>query len=136
VLSELLWFDVVTKLDFLPAVLPAVRVAHPAALLSSAAMKNLIKAARDTYDHVILDLPPILPVADTKAVSPFVDSFIMVIEWGETRVSAVSDALNIAPLVAEKLHGAVLARARSGFFAQLPSRKLEELYSAVLSRWK
>jgi capsular exopolysaccharide synthesis family protein len=130
-LNELLWSDDVTKLDFLPAVLPAVRVAHPAALLSSAATKNLIKAARDTYDHVILDLPPILPVADTKAISPFVDSFIMVIEWGETRVSAVSDALNIAPLVAEKLLGAVLAKARSGLFAQLRSRKLEDLYSAV-----
>ena len=134
-LNELLWSDVVTKLDFLPAVLPAVRVAHPAALLSSAATKNLIKAARDTYDHVILDLPPILPVADTKVVSPFVDSFIMVIEWGETRVAAVSDALNIAPLVAEKLLGAVLAKARSGLFAQLRSRKLEGLYSAVLARW-
>jgi capsular exopolysaccharide synthesis family protein len=135
-LNEVIWSDVVTKLDFLPAVLPAVRVAHPAALLSSATMKNLIKAARDTYDHVILDLPPILPVADTKAASPLVDCFIMVIEWGETRVSAVNDALNIAPLVAEKLHGAVLAKARSGPFAQLPLRKLEELYSVVPARWK
>lgn len=136
VLNELLWSDVVTKLDFLPAVLPAVRVAHPAALLSSAATKSLLKAARDAYDHVILDLPPILSVADTKAASPLVDGFIMVIEWGETRVSAVSDALNIAPLVAEKLLGAVLAKARSGLFAQYRSRKLEELYSAVLARWK
>ncbi len=135
-LNELLWSDAVTKLNFLPAVLPPIRVAHPAAQLSSAAMQNLLNSARESYDHVILDLPPILTVADTKAASPLVDSFIIVIEWGETRISAVNDALSVAPLVAENLLGAVLSKAKPGPLAHFHSRKLRELLRLAKARWK
>lgn len=120
-LNDVLWSDPVTKLDFLPAVLPLVRVSHPSGLLSSLAMQKLLEAARDGYDHVFLDMPPILPFADTKAASYLIDSFILVIEWGKTSVSAVTDALTTAPLVGERLLGAVLAKARPGLLAQLRS---------------
>jgi Mrp family chromosome partitioning ATPase len=60
---------------------------------------------------VVLDLPPISPVADVKAVSHLIDAFVLVIEWGRTSQAVVLDSLSTAPTVAGKLLGAVLNKA-------------------------
>ena len=74
-------------------------------------MQHLLDSVRDRYDYVILDLPPITLFADVKAASHLIDYFILVIEWGRTSEQAVTGALNTAPLVVEKLLGAVLNKA-------------------------
>jgi succinoglycan biosynthesis transport protein ExoP len=122
-LGALVWRDPVTGLDFLPAPLPFVRSTHPSGALSSKPMQELLASAQNYYDYVILDLPPITPVADVKAVSHFMESFILVIEWGRTAQSVVLDALNSAPLVGEKLMGAVLNKANPSMLESLESYK-------------
>jgi succinoglycan biosynthesis transport protein ExoP len=57
-----------------------------------------------------------------KAVSHLIESFILVIEWGRTSQSAVMDALNTAPLVSEKLLGAVLNKANPAALKLLSHR--------------
>ncbi len=116
----LIWRDPVTDLNFLPAAkVPAERdpitkeKLSPAALfqrthLNPAALKTLLQSVQDSYEYVILDLPPITPAADVKAISHLVDAFILVIEFGRTPQQAVIDALNAAAPVSEKLLGAVL----------------------------
>jgi uncharacterized protein involved in exopolysaccharide biosynthesis len=120
-LENFVWRDPVTGLDFLPAPRPLVQSAHPSAALSSSQMQRLLASAHEIYDHVILDLPAILPVADVKALSQLIDGFIIVIKWGQTAQSAVRDALNITPLLADKLLGTVLNRASPSVLERLGS---------------
>ena len=115
--------DPITNLHFLPAVKLAggrdqntKEQLSPAALfqrtqLTPMGLKALLESVQDSYDYVILDLPPITPVADVKAISHLIDAFILVIEFGRTSQQAVIDALNAAPTVSEKLLGAVLNNA-------------------------
>jgi capsular exopolysaccharide synthesis family protein len=119
--KDLVWRDPVTKLDFLPASQQAIHAAHPSATLSSAPMLKLLVEAQDEYDHLILDLPPIIPVADVKAASHLIEAFILVIEWGRTSQSAVKEALSTAPLVSERLMGAFLNKADPKVLKQLES---------------
>ena len=121
--NDFIWRDPITNLHFLPAMkLVAGRDQNtkeklsPAALfqrtqLTAMGLKALLESVQDSYDYVILDLPPITPVADVKAISHLVDAFILVIECGRTSQQAVIDALNAAPTVSEKLLGAVLNKA-------------------------
>jgi len=119
--NDILWRDPLTKLDFLPASRQHLDAAHPSGTLASAPMRALLESVRDQYDYVILDLPPIIPVADVKAASHLIDAFILVIEWGRTTQSAVIEALSMAPLVGERLLGALLNKANSNVLRQLES---------------
>jgi polysaccharide biosynthesis transport protein len=109
-IDELIWHDPITNLDFLPAVLQE-PIASRAALLSSAAAETLLAELRTRYRYVLLDLPPLAPVVDAKAMSELVDAFLLVIEWGETHPAAIQETLNATDIIQSRLVGAVLNRA-------------------------
>jgi len=130
--KDLIWHDPSTDLHFLPAVKVPVRdevtkeELSPAVLfrrtqLTPVGLKTVLESVQDCYDYVILDLPPITPVADVKAISHLVDAFILVIEVGRTSQQAVIDALNAAPSVFERLLGAVLNKADPNELKRLAS---------------
>jgi succinoglycan biosynthesis transport protein ExoP len=48
---------------------------------------------------------------DAKAVAGAIDGFVYVIEWGQTSVATVTDALHNAPSVRQKLIGFLLNKA-------------------------
>lgn len=68
-------------------------------------------AARQTYNYVIVDLPPLAPVIDARAIVGAVDGFVFVVEWGATSTATVTDALHNAPLVNQKIIGCLLNKA-------------------------
>jgi capsular exopolysaccharide synthesis family protein len=109
-LDEVVWRDPSTNLDFLP--MDAVASPdRPAGIVSAATMHGLLAAVQDRYDYIMIDLPALTPLADVKAISTLIDHFIFVIEWGRTPQHAILNALDAAPLVYEKLLGAVLNKA-------------------------
>ncbi len=69
------------------------RTASPLELLSSEAFDRLIVTLREHYDHVIIDSPPILPVADGLEIGRRVDGVIMVIEAEKTQSTVVKQAI-------------------------------------------
>jgi succinoglycan biosynthesis transport protein ExoP len=71
-------------------------------------MRALIAEARQIYDYIIVDLPPIGPVVDAKAFEPLADGFVMVTEWGATPRALVRTTLNEEPQIAEKVLGLIL----------------------------
>jgi succinoglycan biosynthesis transport protein ExoP len=71
-------------------------------------MKNVIDELRESYDYIIIDLPPLIPVVDARAAAAFVDTFIYVIEWGRTRIDTAKHSLAHAPELYERLLGAVI----------------------------
>jgi succinoglycan biosynthesis transport protein ExoP len=55
---------------------------NPAEILRSPRFKEFLQEVRDHYDVIIVDTPPVLPVADAFEVAPEVDGVILVYEVG------------------------------------------------------
>lgn len=96
-----------TKLAIIPAVLRG-QFSHTSELLSSAGMRRFIDNAKETFEYIIVDLPPLGPVVDAKAFAPLVDGFVLVTEWGRTPRAMVQSMLSSEPYIAKKIIGAVL----------------------------
>ena len=43
------------------------RLAHSSEILSSAPLKKLFEQLRESYDYVVVDLPPLAPIVDVRA---------------------------------------------------------------------
>ena len=106
-LEETIWRDPETNLVLLPAVRRG-PLFHTSEILAAEAMRQLFDRLRATYDYVIVDLPPLTPLVDVRVTSPLIDSFILVVEWGRSRIDVVRHALHTAPNIYECLVGAVL----------------------------
>ncbi|WP_454630066.1 polysaccharide biosynthesis tyrosine autokinase [Bradyrhizobium cenepequi] len=106
-IDETIWRDPKTNLAFLPAV-SETPVLHTSEMLAADPMRKLFDQLRSTYDYVIVDLPPLTPLVDVRSTTTFIDCFVLVVEWGQTKVEVVKHALHTAPNIHECLIGAVL----------------------------
>jgi succinoglycan biosynthesis transport protein ExoP len=106
-LQQALSFDMETGLTFLPSGIDT-QLAHSDEVLSSDALRSLVDQLRQRYDYIILDLPPLAPVVDVRAATQIIDAFILVVEWGRSRIRVVQDHVNAEPEVYERLLGVVL----------------------------
>jgi succinoglycan biosynthesis transport protein ExoP len=97
VASEDLW--VLTSGD------PPVR---PAELLQSQGMSDLFDAARDQFDFVLVDCPPVLGLADTLALAPLADAVILVARAESTKQGAIVHAAEQLEQVGAVVRGTVL----------------------------
>ncbi|WP_407529920.1 GumC family protein [Methylobacterium oryzisoli] len=84
---------------------------HPAERMTSPALETLLDAGRKGYRYVVVDLPPMLPVADARALAPHVDAFVLVTRWNHTTLEDLQNAMALNPGIAGKLVGVVLNRA-------------------------
>ena len=100
-------FDRRTGLKVLPSG-PRSRLLNTNELLASAEMKKLIDELRGSCDYIIVDLPPLIPIVDARAAVNFIDSYILVVEWGRTRIDKAKRSLSNAPEVYERVLGVVL----------------------------
>lgn len=121
-LAETVCIEPVTKLEFLPAIVGS-KIAHTSEILASQKMGALFERLKTVYDYIVVDLSPVSPVVDVRTTSPLVDSYVFVVEWGATRVDAVSHALTDARNVHEKLIGVVLNKANISLLNRYESHK-------------
>jgi protein-tyrosine kinase len=63
-------------------------------LLTSPRFAALIAEARASYDYVIVDTPPVLPMPDSGLVHDVVDGYLMVVAARSTPRKLVGEALN------------------------------------------
>jgi capsular exopolysaccharide synthesis family protein len=90
--------DLKEVMKFLPAynltVIPAGSTpTNPAELLGSTAMRRMLDHLRTRFDRVILDTPPVLPLADVAILAPLVDGALLVVRAGYTPKPAIENAL-------------------------------------------
>jgi succinoglycan biosynthesis transport protein ExoP len=71
-------------------------------------MERLLEVVSRNYDYVVIDLPPLAPVVDVRAIARMVDGFVYVIEWGKTSTSTVQQAMQTVPALGDKMLGVVL----------------------------
>ncbi|MGA7807966.1 polysaccharide biosynthesis tyrosine autokinase, partial [Bradyrhizobium sp.] len=108
--DDLVITDSTFKFDFLPSS-TRIKPSNSSDILNSPATKQMLKAAKNDYDYVLVDLPPILPVVDVKAAAHLFDAFVLVVEWGSTAADEILKAVAASPILSERLLGAVLNKA-------------------------
>jgi polysaccharide biosynthesis transport protein len=108
--DDLVITDSKYSFDFLPSS-ARIKPTNSSDILNSPATKQMLKAAKSKYDYVLVDLPPILPVVDVKAVAHLFDAFVLVVEWGSTSSDELLKAVAASPILSERLLGAVLNKA-------------------------
>lgn len=121
-LAEVMHTDPETGLKMVPAVLNG-RIWHTAEMLSSNAMAALLEAARADYDYIVIDLPPVVPVVDVRAVAHLIDGFVMVVEWGVTSRDVVKEAIAAVEPLSERMIGIVLNKASPAMLKRLETYK-------------
>lgn len=84
---------------------------RPNELLSSRRTGAVIEELRRRYDFVLVDAPPLLPVADAVNLGTHADGAIVVCRWGKTDRTHVSSALAFLRAVSIPVVGAILFRA-------------------------
>jgi capsular exopolysaccharide synthesis family protein len=93
--------------DYHLTLLPAGSLpSHPAELLGSAAMRRVLDTLRTRFDRVLIDMPPVAPLADLHIVAPMADGLLMIVRAGVTPKPAIERAL--AGLDVSKVLGLIL----------------------------
>lgn len=82
----------------------------PVELLSGNKMVDLLKLATEKYDHIIIDGPPVLGLADALVVANLSDATIVTVQAGKTRKGELLDALKRLERARANIVGTVLAR--------------------------
>jgi capsular exopolysaccharide synthesis family protein len=83
---------VFSNVDMLPAgKIPP----NPVTLLDSQRMADLIEEARQDYDFVIIDSPPLTAVTDPLIISKFADGILLVVRPGQVEYSALKSAKSL-----------------------------------------
>lgn len=94
---------------------------NPAELVQSQGMKRLLANLRKEYDIVLIDAPPLLPVADAALLAAESDGAILVVRHGETTKDQVAASVGRLQSVGARLIGTVInmspepKRGRSGY---------------------
>jgi len=95
-------------------VLPAGPVPPSAAeLLSGDRLIGLIKQLAEMFDHVVIDSPPILGLADAPLLSRAVEGCVFVVQAEGVAIRGVQAALNRLHAVNAHVYGAVLTKVKS-----------------------
>lgn len=95
--------------------------------LTSARMRHILEEAAGRFDWVILDAPPMGPMADASLLSQMVDGAVFVVRAGQTQHSAVLRAIDA--LGRERILGVVLNAVE-----HMPSEQYEYNYGALAER--
>jgi succinoglycan biosynthesis transport protein ExoP len=109
-LAELLISEPESGLQILPCIY-AKDDSRVATGLSSATLQALLRNIDQSYEYVMIDLPPIGPVVNARGIAPAVDAFIFVVAWGETSRGAVRSVLAKEHSIREKLLGVIMNKA-------------------------
>jgi succinoglycan biosynthesis transport protein ExoP len=137
--EQALWFDRATGMYFLPAAMkPAAmkaRLANSSEILASDQTRKLFENLRSSYDYVIADFAPLMPIVDVRASTALVDGYIYVVEWGRTRIDSVEQALQSARGVYEHLLGVVLNKVNLRALGRFDGQRAGYYYNSDYAKY-
>ena len=102
-----------TNIEGLDALTAGVIPPNPSELLGSERMQNILERAKEQYDYVLIDTPPVMPVTDALIVSRLVDGMILVIASAEVKVEMAREVKNQLVHAGANILGVVLNKVRS-----------------------
>jgi succinoglycan biosynthesis transport protein ExoP len=63
-------------------------------LFGEGRMEQLLEAARARYDYIVLDLPPLMGLADGRHLATLADATVLVVKWSSTPISAAVSSVD------------------------------------------
>ncbi|HVG62887.1 MAG TPA: CpsD/CapB family tyrosine-protein kinase, partial [Hyalangium sp.] len=81
---------------------------NPAELLHTQAFADLLKAAGERFDRIVLDSPPLNAVSDSAVLATRADGVVLVLRAGRTNREAARRALRSLADVQAQMYGAIL----------------------------
>jgi Mrp family chromosome partitioning ATPase len=95
---------------------------EPGTLIASSAMAEVVNRLRERFEFVVIDSPPILPVADARSISALVDGILMIGRSGVTTRANMKRAMEMlrevrsAPVLEYVLNAAEYPVADYGYY--------------------
>ena len=83
---------------------------NAAELLGSERLSTLITTLLERYDHVLIDSPPLLGLADAPLIARRVEGVLFTIEANATKNRAIATALTRLRMSGAKLFGAIVTK--------------------------
>lgn len=71
------------------------RAANPVSLVDTPKFANVLQEVRDAFEWVILDSPPLNPLADAQCVASVCDASLLIVRWGMTPRNELEHAINV-----------------------------------------
>jgi capsular exopolysaccharide family len=124
VMEDILKVPGLDRFNFIPY---GHRPPNPSDLLSSSKMDALLKELREYFDIILVDGPPLLPVADSIILSTKVDGLILVYKVGKTP----RNSLRLAKERLETVHANVLGIALNDIRPEVTGQS----YSSYIYRY-
>lgn len=88
--------------------LPAGNVIEPDQSIAFDQLEALVAEARTQYDLVVLDLPPVLQVAEARVIAAVSDSVVLLTRWKHTSRHAIEFAITVLARAGNSVRGLVL----------------------------
>ena len=95
----------------------------------------LIERLRRSYEYIIVDLAPLAPVVDVRAITHLVDAFVLIVEWGRTKIDVVEHSLRMAPGVYDNLLGVVLNKTDLNMLRRHESHRRDYYFNQYYGRY-
>jgi capsular exopolysaccharide synthesis family protein len=108
--GQIHWSDVVhdTEVPGLKAISTGRLPSNPGELLISPAMEEFVKEAREEYDHILFDCPPLTAIDDTFCLLNLADGMLFVVKAGQTSMRFAKSALSLVRQRGAHIFGVVL----------------------------
>lgn len=87
---------------------------NPSELLASKRMENVLKTLSETFDYIIIDLPPVNVVSDALAVSKYITGMIVVIREDYAEKKELENCVRLLKLSNVNVLGCVMNGSKSG----------------------
>ncbi|WP_445503111.1 Wzz/FepE/Etk N-terminal domain-containing protein [Microvirga sp. G4-2] len=100
-------------------------------LLTSPRMRELMNWAKERFDYVVIDLPPIRPIVDVRAFAPQLSALLIVAEWGRTSARVIREVVLADSIIRDACLGVILNRVNTRIlpkYDSLGTRKDEEKF--------
>src|SRR5262249_27709945 len=103
-LSSVLRMDQATGLTILPS--PRAKgLTHTAEILGSQRVRHFLTQMARSFDLIVIDSSPLLPVTDGRVLIDAVDGVVLVVRWEKTQREAVLSAIRQSHGINDKLLG-------------------------------
>ncbi len=82
----------------------------PQRLIESKVFSQLISWARETYDVVVIDSPPVMVVSDAVLLAHHADTTLYAIQWGSTPKKSARDGIEMLRAAGAHVTGAIITQ--------------------------
>lgn len=85
-------------------------VSNPIHCLESDELKEFLSEMRKEYDQIVLDVPPVLGISDTRVAARLADGVLLAVQWGKTKIDVAQNCVQTLAQHDTPVAGVVLTR--------------------------